>query len=291
MKKVISIILSIIILISLLGLTIIININIIMKNKTISKVASNIKYIDLVNIKMKENELKETYDSIYISLQQEGISRENINKIYKQDFFEKITTKIIYTEVKFLLTGNISKTYTINDINNLIKKDIEKINLQQEEKEKIIKILNYNSSKILTIENIIRSNINNISPTKIKIVRYFLSYKFKVILLCLLIICILIELVLNKERLLPYIFIPTIICSFLELLISIFTPKSITTNIANKFLESILYPYIKIFLNNLLFTSLIILGISIIYLMVNESVMKKEKRRLKPKIKKKRLDI
>lgn len=291
MKKVISIILSIIILISLLGLTIIININIIMKNKTISKVASNIKYIDLVNIKMKENELKETYDSIYISLQQEGISRENINKIYKQDFFEKITTKIIYTEVKFLLTGNISKTYTINDINNLIKKDIEKINLQQEEKEKIIKILNYNSSKILTIENIIRSNINNISPTKIKIVRYFLSYKFKVILLCLLIICILIELVLNKERLLPYIFIPTIICSFLELLISIFTPKSITTNIANKFLESILYPYIKIFLNNLLFTSLIILGISIIYLMVNESVMKKEKRRLKPKIKKKRRDI
>lgn len=291
MKKVISIILSIIILISLLGLTIIININIIMKNNTISKVASNIKYIDLVNIKMKENELKETYDSIYISLQQEGISRENINKIYKQDFFEKITTKIIYTEVKFLLTGNISKTYTINDINNLIKKDIEKINLQQEEKEKIIKILNYNSSKILTIENIIRSNINNISPTKIKIVRYFLSYKFKVILLCLLIICILIELVLNKERLLPYIFIPTIICSFLELLISIFTPKSITTNIANKFLESILYPYIKIFLNNLLFTSLIILGISIIYLMVNESVMKKEKRRLKPKIKKKRLDI
>lgn len=291
MKKIISIMLSITILMSLLGLTTIININIIMKDKTISKVASNIKYIDLVNIKMKENELKDAYDSIYIALQQEGISRKDINEIYKQDFFEKITTKIIYTEVNFLLTGNITKTYTTNEINNLIKKDIEKTNIQSESKEKIINVLSNNSSKILTIENIIRSNINNVSPTKIKIVRYFLSNQFKVILLCVLIICILIELMLNKEKILPYIFVPTIICSIIELLISILTSKLIIANITNKFLESIIYPYIKSFLNNLLFTSLIILGISIIYLMMNESVIKKEKRVLKPKIKKKKLDI
>lgn len=291
MKKIMSILLSFVILVSLLGLTMIININIIMKEKTISKVASNINYIDLVNLKMKENELKETYDSIYVSLQQEGITKEQINEIYKQDFFKKVTAKIIYTEVNFLLTGNIIKTYTINELNNLIKRDIKKLNLQQEEEEKIIKILSNNSSKILTMQNIIRSNINNISFQKVKIIRYLLSYKFKVILLCLIIISIILELIINKERLLSYIFVPTIVCSLIELLISIFIPKLIVKRITNEFLENILYPYIKIFLNNLLFTSLIILGTSIIYLMMNEYIIKKEKRIIKPKIKRKRIDI
>lgn len=269
----------------------IINLNIIMKDKTINKVSSNINYINLVNIKMKENELKETYDSIYISLQQEGISKEQIKEIYKQDFLKKVTTKIIHTEINFLLTGNILKTYTINDLNNLIKKDIENMNLHQEEKDKIVEVLIKNSPKILTIENIIRSNINNISMKKIKIIRYFLSYKFKVILLSIIIMAIILELIINKERLLSYIFIPTIICSLLELLISIFTPSIIMKSITNEFLENILYPYIKVFLNNLLFTSLIMLGISIIYLMMNEYIIKKEKRLIRPKIKKKMIDI
>lgn len=290
MQKIISITLSFIILISLISLTIVINFNIMINSKTINKIASNINYLDLINIKMKENELKETYDSLYLSLQQGGISKETIEEVYKQDFFQKITAKIIDVESNYLLTGKNLKTYTITDLNRIIEEDIQKMSkLSEEEKQTIITILHHSSSKILTIENIIRSNINNISSNKLKIIHYLLSSKFKVILLCLIIISILLQLMINKEKLLPYIFIPTIICSILELFISIFTPHILFSNISNKFLQTILFPYLQYFLTNLLFISLILLGISVIYLMANESIVIKEKNKIKPKLKGKKL--
>lgn len=288
MKKLISGMLSLIIFISLIGLILIININGLLKYKTIEKVTSKIKYLDLVNIEMNENELKEAYDSIYISFQQEGMPGEIVDKVYEQDFFKKVMAKIIYIESNYLLTGNTLETYTIDELNKLIVKDINKLdNIDDNERKVIINIMSNNSSKILTMENIIRSNINNIAPLKIEFIRYVLGDKFKIILLSLIIIAILLLFFINREKVFPYIFIPTIICSVFFLVISIFTSNLLVSFISNEFLEGILYPFIKLFLGNLLFTALILLGVSIIYLMMNEMITVKEKSKIRPKIKNK----
>lgn len=287
MKKIISVLLSFIILITLIGLIFILNINNLLKFKTIDKVSSKIDYLNLVNINTEENELKDTYDSIYLFLQEEGLSSELITKIYQQDFFRKVTSKIIYIEVNYLLTGNIIKTYTGDELNNLFEEDVNKIkNLTDSERKKLESVMR-NTSEILTMENIIRSNINNIDTRRIELTRYILGDKFKVILLCLLIIAILLLFILNRERVFIYVFVPTIICSILLLCVSLFFTNVILQIISNKFVEVILYPFIKLFLDNLLFTSLIILGISIIYLIMNEIVVNKEKRKIRPKIKNK----
>lgn len=287
MKKIISVLLSFIILITLIGLIFILNINNLLKFKTIDKVSSKIDYLNLVNINTEENELKDTYDSIYLFLQEEGLSSELITKIYQQDFFRKVTSKIIYIEVNYLLTGNIIKTYTGDELNNLFEEDVNKIkNLTDSERKKLESVMR-NISEILTMENIIRSNINNIDTRRIELTRYILGDKFKVILLCLLIIAILLLFILNRERVFIYVFVPTIICSILLLCVSLFFTNVILQIISNKFVEVILYPFIKLFLDNLLFTSLIILGISIIYLIMNEIVINKEKRKIRPKIKNK----
>jgi len=287
MKKIISVLLSFIILITLIGLIFILNINNLLKFKTIDKVSSKIDYLNLVNINTEENELKDTYDSIYLFLQEEGLSSELITKIYQQDFFRKVTSKIIYIEVNYLLTGNIIKTYTGDELNNLFEEDVNKIkNLTDSERKKLESVMR-NTSEILTMENIIRSNINNIDTRRIELTRYILGDKFKVILLCLLIIAILLLFILNRERVFIYVFVPTIICSILLLCVSLFFTNVILQIISNKFVEVILYPFIKLFLDNLLFTSLIILGISIIYLIMNEIVINKEKRKIRPKIKNK----
>ena len=287
MKKVISIILSFIIFISLTTLTIILNINILTKYKTIDKISSKINYLDLVNIKGKQNDIQKNYDDIYLSYPENNINSDLITKIYNQKFAKDVTTKIIYTELNYLLTGKSEKTYTIDELNTLTSKNINNIkNLSDNDKQIINNIITDNNLKILTIENIIRGKINNISYYKLKIIRYVLDYKFKIILLCLIIISIILEYIINKEKLFPYIFVPTIICSILELLIAIFLPSILFNLISNEFLKTIIYYYLKEFSNNILFTGLSILFISIFYLIINEKIINSTKKVIKPKLKK-----
>lgn len=288
MKKIVSIILAMIIFISLITLTTVLNINMLTKYETIHKISSKINYLDLVNIKTNKNDLQEIYDEIYLSFQEYNIPPETIKQFYNQEFFAKVTTKIIYTESNYFLTGKELKTYTLEELNNLAKENIHNIKkISKDEEELLNTLLERNNQRILTIENIIRSRINNMSYYKIKLIRYILDYKFKVILLCLMIISILLEYIINKEKLLPYIFIPTIICSVLELIISIFIPNIFSKTITNNFLEFLVYPYIKMFANNLLFTALLLLLISIFYLIINEKMTAKLKKIIKPKITKK----
>lgn len=292
MKKLFSILLAFVSSISIFLLIIIFSIQFLVSEKTISKIASKIHYLELVNIDEESSELKENYDSIYLSLKDAGISNFQIKKFYETDFFEKIATKVIYIESNYLLTGKALKTYTIDELNNLSSKTISQMNqLKKEEQALLTSTMQENNLKILTMENIIRSDINNITYSKLQVLRYFFSNTFKVILLCLIIISILLQYFLNKEKMFAYIFIPIIICCVIELVFSILLPSMFFRIISNSFLESILYFYVRDFSNYLLLISLILLIISAFYLMVHESIAEKMKKRIRPKIKKIKVSI
>lgn len=287
MKKLVSIFFSLINLIAIFLLIFIFSVHFLVREETVNKVSSRIYYLDLVNIEAGASEMKENFDSIYLSLKNAGVSNSHIQEFYEGNFFKKAVGKVIYTESNYLLFGGELKTYTLDELNSLSNKTISQMkDLMEEEKRVLSSTMVENNLKILSIENSIRSTINNASYSKIQLIRYIFSNPFKVILLCLILISIVCQYFLNKEKMFSYIFVPTILCCMMGLLISLFLPIFFIQFFSNPFLEMILYFYIKVFSNYLLYFSLILLSISIFYLMIHESMIERMKKHIRPRLKK-----
>ncbi len=289
MKRLISLVLSFIIFLLLLILIIILNINSVTKYNTINNISKKVNYLNFIDIKSNKNEIRDNYNILYLSLEKANISKEIIEKIYKSDFFVEVTSHIIYKEFTYLKDPYNKKAsiYSKQQLDRLVDYYVDKINdIDDPIKEEIKEIMKSNNNNIITIEAIIRKDIANTSLYKLKLLRYLLNLNVKIILLCLIIILMIVECLLNKEKLIPYIFVPTTLSSVFGLLIALFFKQIVISNV-DEFSLNFIIPYIELFSKNLMFTSILIIMISIIYLMINEYFVNKNKKIIRPKIKQK----
>ena len=277
MKKIISILFAIICFLSLLILTIVLNINLLTKNKNIVKQTKNINYIELVSLNTINTDNKEIYDEIYYSLQKSDLPLEKIIIFYESDYIKEVFKNIIYNSSNYLFYNKEYKKYNVNTLNKLADKKIKDKELREQ-----VKNINYN---FVNMENNIKYNIDSIDYNKIRILRYIMDNKFKVILLSLIMISIIIEIILNKEKIIPYIFTSSTICSIVDIIISISLSFIVTKNINNEFVLLFIKPFVEYFDRTLLITGLVMLIISTIYLMINQKIDNITKIVIKPRIK------
>ena len=277
MKKIISILFAIICFLSLLILTIVLNINLLTKHKNIVKQTKNINYIELVSLNTINTDNKEIYDEIYYSLQKSDLPLEKIIIFYESDYIKEVFKNIIYNSSNYLFYNKEYKKYNVNTLNKLADKKIKDKELREQ-----VKNINYN---FVNMENNIKYNIDSIDYNKIRILRYIMDNKFKVILLSLIMISIIIEIILNKEKIIPYIFTSSTICSIVDIIISISLSFIVTKNINNEFVLLFIKPFVEYFDRTLLITGLVMLIISTIYLMINQKIDNITKIVIKPRIK------
>lgn len=288
MKKIVSVSLSIVIFISVIVLTLILNINFMIDSNTIDKISKDLDYLGLVDIQGESSKIKNYYDDLYSLLQENDVSQETISKIYKTDFFNLVTSLIVSKGIDSILTVETDKYYfkdpnssfTKEELDTLLEEELEKAGINDD---KILDLMKDNNSNIIKIEKVVRNGISMVIGNNI--VKYILSYPFKIILVCLTTILIIILYLMNKEKYLPYIFVPVILASILSLFLSLFLGKIIFYLVSDNFLLEFINPFVKPFTRNLLFSSLILLFISVIYLMINEGISNINKRIIKPKIK------
>lgn len=296
-RKLVSVFSAIIVFISVTFLTLILNINVLTSSYVIEDVTKSLDYLELVGIKGNFNQLKDYYNELYSSLQKNNVSQEMISKIYKTDFFNKVTSKIILNRINMVLSDPNDKLYIRDpypmynkeELDDLLDAEILKAKIVIDDK--TLNLIRENNNIIMEIEKLFSNNYSIFDNDKIAVIRYVLGYPFKIILICLIIILIIIMYLINKEKCLPYIFIPIILASFLTLVLSLFFNKIIIYVILDDFLLEFINPFVKVFTNNLLFSSLILLFISIIYLMINEFISNGRKRKIKPKLKLKKANI
>lgn len=297
MRKLVSVFSAIIVFISVTFLTLILNINVLTSSYVIEDVTKSLDYLELVGIKGNFNQLKDYYNELYSSLQKNNVSQEMISKIYKTDFFNKVTSKIILNRINMVLSDPNDKLYIRDpypmynkeELDDLLDAEILKAKIVIDDK--TLNLIRENNNIIMEIEKLFSNNYSIFDNDKIAVIRYVLGYPFKIILICLIIILIIIMYLINKEKCLPYIFIPIILASFLTLVLSLFFSKILIYVILDDFLLEFINPFVKVFTNNLLFSSLILLFISIIYLMINEFISNRKKRKIKPKLKLKKVNI
>ena len=277
MKRLINIILSLVILIDILFLSITININLFSKNNNIKKINNKINYIELTNIEGKNFNTKNYYDNFYKDLVNEDINSSDIEKIYKSKTFKDSMYKIENDNLKYLLKRKDYQRLTTKELNNKFKKELNDEKLSN-------KVSKY-TYELVNIEDEIKYNIDKVPTKYTNTLRYLLSTTFKIIILCTMIISIILIFFINKDKFIAYIFIPSLIVGIIDLILGL----SIDTIMYNK-LSKFIYMLSKSFINNyitkLIFTSLIIILISLFYLSVYEKVESKFKVVLKSRIKK-----
>ncbi len=293
MKKVVTIFLAIIVFISVIFLTFILNINILTDSQVIKDIAKDLDYLELVDIKGNSSNLKDYYNELYSSLQKNDVSQEMISQIYEMDFFNIVTSSIIYNKIASILDMSNDKYYIRDPYHHFTKEELdilldEEFNKNGFNDDKILDLMKENNVNIIEIERVVGNGISMVIENNI--VRYMLGYPFKIILVCLITISIILLYLMNKEKYLPYIFVPVILSSFLVLVLSLFLKRIITYFVLDSFLLEFVNPFVKIFSNNLLFSSLILLFISAIYLMINEFISNMYKKKIKPKIKIRKYD-
>ena len=273
MKKIFSFILILINFVSLFLLCIIININMLTKEKNISKLTNKINYLDYVNIDSK-SEIGDIYDNIYLELQDSLTSKE-ISIIYDSKYIRKVTSKIIYDGVSLLLYNKNYKL-TTNYLNDKFDSNNTRI-------DNAVRKINYN---FVTINNIVKYRVSSISINKTNLIRFLFKPGTKVILLTLIILSIIILYLLNGEKILKIIFVPAIICGLLDILIAITIPIFLKYIYKDLFVIKFLNVFIKEFGNRLFIYGIVIIFISIIYLLINDRLEEKIKIVVKPKLKK-----
>lgn len=283
MKKIVSFFLSFLIFLSITMLIFILSMNFLFCESTIYELSHNIDYLDLVDIKAEEGELKHNYDELYLALEQD-LSNDLVIKIYESTLPSKITAMLVLNESDYVFQSFSTKLVDESSIYNLISNEIQKMGFSEENRKRVVSVIQKNSSSIISLERVIREKISNYSKGFLLFIRYLLGYTFKVILVCLLTIAIILQFIINKRNYLPYIFVPTILSSVLSLLTSLFLLSFLKGKI-HEFLFLFIRSFLSSYSNFLLFISLLVLFISILSLMMNEKITCYDKKILKPRIK------
>lgn len=274
MKKLFSFILVAINFISLFLLCIIININMLTKEKNINKLTSKINYLDYVQVD-NTSEIKDIYDNIYLELK-DNVGSSEISTIYNSSYISFVTSKIISNGIEFLLYNKSYKTLTTRELN-------KEVNFNNTLIDDAVKKINYN---FVTINNIVKYRISSISINKTNFIRFLFNPNTKVILLTLIILSIVILYLLNKEKVLKVIFVPTTLCGLFDVLVAIILPYFLKNIYKDEFVIDFLNVFIKEFVNKLFIYGIVIIFFSIIYLIINEKIEEKIKIVVKPKLKK-----
>ena len=277
MKKFLSIIISLILILILAFLIILLPLNNLLKKEKVKEIVNNVKIEE--QIAQDENFAKvidKIFEPLYLEARKYNISDKYIIKIMDSEEVKNLIGSITSNIIDYVITGNDQKIINNTDINNVISNSIDKINsnyliFTEENKQNILQIVD---KKINEYQEIIPStkeveeNLNSDTLKILNIIRSLFASKLIIFLVVTEIILTLVIILLNLEKFkwLKYIGVNLFIASLISLLGNILINLIIKNNY--NYLYDILgsnFPFNTSLSALLIFSSLLLLFIYYIF--------------------------
>ncbi len=229
MKKFLSIIISLILILILAFLIILLPLNNLLKKDNVKRIVNNIQIEE--QIEQDENFAKvidKIFEPLYIEAKKYNISDKYIIKIMDSEEVKNLIGSITSNIIDYVITGNDQKIISNIDINNVISNSIDKINrnyliFTEENKQNILQIVD---KKINEYQDIIpntkevEENLNSNTLKILNVMRSLFASKLIIFLIVTVIILTLVIILLNLEKFkwLKYIGVNLFIASLISLL-------------------------------------------------------------------------
>ena len=229
MKKFLSIIISLILILILAFLIILLPLNNLLKKDNVKRIVNNIQIEE--QIEQDENFAKvidKIFEPLYIEAKKYNISDKYIIKIMDSEEVKNLIGSITSNIIDYVITGNDQKIISNIDINNVISNSIDKINrnyliFTEENKQNILQIVD---KKINEYQDIIpntkevEENLNSNTLKILNVMRSLFASKLIIFLIVTVIILTLVIILLNLEKFkwLKYIVVNLFIASLISLL-------------------------------------------------------------------------
>ena len=209
MKKFLSIIISLILILILAFLIILLPLNNLLKKDNVKRIVNNIQIEE--QIEQDENFAKvidKIFEPLYIEAKKYNISDKYIIKIMDSEEVKNLIGSITSNIIDYVITGNDQKIISNIDINNVISNSIDKINrnyliFTEENKQNILQIVD---KKINEYQDIIpntkevEENLNSNTLKILNVMRSLFASKLIIFLIVTVIILTLVIILLNLEK-------------------------------------------------------------------------------------------
>ena len=230
-----------------------------------------IKKIDLSEIKIKEENNKTIEQLLIEKLEESGIDEKTSKEILKNEKLKEFVGNIIGNSISSIITKEKLIEVTNEDLKKIINEIPIDIKISDEE-------LNELTNEINTAikENIEYKEEINLDEKVISIIKFIQSKYMYIFIMCFIIINYLLISLLtwSFHKPLRYLSIPTMLTG-ITLIVTIFLP-SLLINILNVNLPFNLEPIIKVLLNPLLITGILLTIIGVVMIVLYNIINKKE---------------
>lgn len=286
MKKFISIILSILLFITLFLLEINIILNGMLKKDNIQKISTKINFtsnIDETNIISENSQFKAEKNKLYDKAKTYSINKTTVDNFINSTEAKEFISSYISMNVNQLINSDelIKQSELKINFDNMVDKYLKRntLNLSNNEKSNVKKLANEYSNSV--ISNIPTNNIftNVLNPTIIDILKLFLSITTRIILVITTIILILLIFIIQMKNNKWLLYVGnTLLTLTIFTIIFTLSINPITKMIINyieSFPKILVNPFSNNIMKSFIYTDIIIIILSIIYLVIYEKTNKR----------------
>lgn len=281
MRKILSILLSIILFFALSIIIYLFTLKIFIKFDKIASLLHNHNIINYKDLTLKKdstfiNNINVTYQD----LKTLGLTKEDIDNIIEKSQVNNIINNIISNKLNTILTGQeLTIVYDKEQLDRLLTENIYNESI----KDYIIE----NDYKILNFEKGLNNSLQVTNSKYLSILNILISDRLIIIILSTLIITICLLFIFSKQNFLSYLFTTVLLIGINNIILANVIPYILNINFESTIIN---YMFKDIWLNYfkyILIISIFLILISIIGLLINERVTKSSnKKNIRPRIRK-----
>lgn len=268
MKKVLSIITSILLFVNCIFLILVFSVFYYFSNNNIKNIVNSCDFFSLVyiNVKDNDNKLLTNINSLYYYLIDNDVDRLKIEDILNSGEIKSKVYLLASNEINYFLTGNeVKRNYNINIHDTKVNVNID-FNI---------------------IRDSVHEYLSNLPQWFRNGVIFFNSNLFKIILLSSFIILILLLIIINNLNFFSYMFFSFIYVSFVLMIGSVFCSILFDKIFSSYLLYFLLNDSISLLFNNLFILGSILFLVSSFIIWLIQNIISKKRKKFRPRIKSK----
>lgn len=279
MKKILSILLSVILFFTLSFIIYLFTFKILFKTNYFDRIIKENNVSEYINLSLgQKSTFVNNINASYQDLKKLGLSEKEITDIINDTNINQVLNNIIINRMHHALYNEKTINYTLDDLDNILTKNIN----NSQVKEYIIE----NDYKIISFETSLDYDISNINYKYLTFYKELTSNKTIIVVLLTLILVIIILFIINNNLFLNYFFTTTLVVGLNNIIICLITPYSLNIILENKLIKHVFSNLYTNYFKEVLIIDLILVLISTIILSVNDKVNNKNNRKIKPRVRK-----
>lgn len=284
MKKVLSILFSIVLFLALSFIIYIFIFKIYLNSDTLSTKLKENTIINYTNLDLENNSsLVNNINTTYQDLKLLGLTEKQIKELVEKTKIDTIINNIIIDKLNYIIEGGVATTtYSKQQLDTILTADIP----NEEIKTYIIN----NDYKILNFDSNINNDITNINNKYLSLLRTIASHKTIIIILFILVIDLLGLIYTSSKYFYNYLFTSILIVGINSIIISVLTPGVLNIYFENTIIS---YMFNNVWLSYFKYTLLISIILSLIAILglIIDDKTKSQKvtsKKIKPRLRRKK---